>query len=200
MRRTSGWSCAWARRRSWMASSTPGGGAGRLGHDRIGCGQTPPDVAQDWRDTSVASLADLHFDRLEVRPITNGFEVVRPPSNQLWQMTRPIPMRANNAKIEALLQQLDLARVAASSRMTRSPIWSPSDCSPGAGTGLRPGDERPTRPPTRSQSHQRADHRFCATPGQFQRPCWSCGAVLDPWLGDFASSATDACVIFDRPP
>jgi hypothetical protein len=72
-----------------------------------------PASGQDWRDTSVASLGNLSFDRLEVRPITNGFEVVRNPSNQLWQMTRPIPMRANNAKLEALLQQLDLARVSA---------------------------------------------------------------------------------------
>ena len=72
-----------------------------------------PVSVQEWRDTAVVSLADLRFDRLEVRPITNGFELARNPSNQLWQMTRPLPTRANNAKIQALLERLELARVGA---------------------------------------------------------------------------------------
>lgn len=70
-----------------------------------------PATVNAWRDTALVNLAGLRFDRVEVRPITNGFEVVRNPTNGLWQMTKPLPIGANHTKVELLLQQLELARV-----------------------------------------------------------------------------------------
>jgi hypothetical protein len=70
-----------------------------------------PASPDDWRDTALADLASLRFDRLEVRPLTNGFEVVRNPTNRQWQMTKPLLTRADNNKLGLLLQELELARV-----------------------------------------------------------------------------------------
>ncbi len=69
-----------------------------------------PYSVHQWRDAGVACMAGLRFNRIEVRPITSGFEVVRNPTNQQWEMTRPLLTRANNAKIESLLERLDLIR------------------------------------------------------------------------------------------
>lgn len=71
-----------------------------------------------WRDRTLVNLAGLPFDRLQVRPLTNGFEAVRHPANRTWQMTRPWPTRANSARLEFLLQELDLLRVASFVRDT----------------------------------------------------------------------------------
>lgn len=65
-----------------------------------------------WRDTTLLSPTKLDFDRLQVRPLTNGFEVVRDPTNRVWQMTKPLATRANSALLEHLMSELDLLRVA----------------------------------------------------------------------------------------
>jgi hypothetical protein len=65
-----------------------------------------------WRDPSLVNLARLAFDRLEVRPLTNGFEALRDPVTHRWTLNKPLPTRANAALLEHLLQQLDLLRVA----------------------------------------------------------------------------------------
>lgn len=70
-----------------------------------------PASVQDWRDTALVNVTGLRFNRIETRPITNGFELVHEPTNRVWQMVRPLPLRANNAKIEGLLQRLDMVRV-----------------------------------------------------------------------------------------
>ncbi|MBM3879179.1 MAG: DUF4340 domain-containing protein [Verrucomicrobia bacterium] len=70
-----------------------------------------PDSPNAWRDPALAPLGGLTFNRLELRPLTNGFEVVRNAGNRSWLMTKPILTRANSAKIEFLLQQLSLAQV-----------------------------------------------------------------------------------------
>jgi hypothetical protein len=70
-----------------------------------------PASVQDWRDTTLVNLSALDFNRLELRPGTNGFEVARNPTNRLWQMTKPLLTRANNARLESLLQQLRLAQI-----------------------------------------------------------------------------------------
>ncbi|HNU98404.1 MAG: DUF4340 domain-containing protein [Verrucomicrobia bacterium] len=73
--------------------------------------KTLPGGVNEWRDTALVRLARRRFDRLQVRPITNGFEVVRSPSNHVWRMVRPLSTRANNARLDLLLDQLELARV-----------------------------------------------------------------------------------------
>lgn len=87
-----------------------------VGHDGLytvdaGVLKLLPASANEWRDTALVHLAGLRFDRLEVRPLTNGFEVVRNPTNRLWQMAKPLLTRADNAKLAMLLQQLELVRV-----------------------------------------------------------------------------------------
>ena len=71
-----------------------------------------PPGADAWRDRALVNLASVPFDRLQVRPLTNGFEVVRHPTDRTWQMTKPWPTRANSARLEFLLQELGLLRVA----------------------------------------------------------------------------------------
>ncbi len=66
-----------------------------------------PADANQWRDRSLARLAGLAFDRLCV---TNGpvaWELRRPSTNSLWRMASPIEARADNARIEGMLQNLD---------------------------------------------------------------------------------------------
>jgi hypothetical protein len=70
-----------------------------------------PNSVNEWRDTALVNLSRLEFDRCEVRPGTNGFEVLRDPAQRYWQMTKPLLTRANTGRLEFLLQQLQLARV-----------------------------------------------------------------------------------------
>lgn len=74
-------------------------------------GLFPPSFDR-WRETRIANLGRLTFDRLLALPLTNGFEVVRAATNRTWSMTKPLPTRANSARLEHLLQELDLLRVA----------------------------------------------------------------------------------------
>ena len=64
-----------------------------------------------WRDTTLLSPTRLAFDRLQVRPQTNGFEVARNPTTRVWQMTKPLATRANSVLLEHLMSDLDLLRV-----------------------------------------------------------------------------------------
>lgn len=68
---------------------------------------------ESWRDRTLVNLGGISFDRLQVRPLTNGFEVTRLATGRGWQMTKPWPTRANNARIEYLLQDLGLLRIKA---------------------------------------------------------------------------------------
>lgn len=74
--------------------------------------KTLPESAFDWRDTTLMPVPELDFNRLEVRPATNGFEVVRQATNNLWIMTRPLTTPADTARLDHLVRQLELARVA----------------------------------------------------------------------------------------
>jgi len=73
--------------------------------------KTLPASVNEWRDSALIQLRRRAFDRIEVRPITNGFVVVRHESNRVWQMVRPLATRAHHARIELLIEQLELARV-----------------------------------------------------------------------------------------
>ena len=75
--------------------------------------RTLPPGFSEWRDMALAQMEGLEFDRVEMRPLTNGFEVVRNQTNRTWQMTRPLLTRANAQRLEYLFQQLQLARVVA---------------------------------------------------------------------------------------
>jgi uncharacterized protein DUF4340 len=65
-----------------------------------------PRQANDWRDTTFISLKGLAFDRLTVTSDTRFFELQREATNKVWRMTQPMKARADNPKIEDLLQKL----------------------------------------------------------------------------------------------
>lgn len=83
-----------------------------------------PHSANEWRDTTVINLADLAFDRLAVTNSAKGdnsrgglplssatFVVLRDPTNQLWRMVWPLEARANHARIQESLQELQQLRI-----------------------------------------------------------------------------------------
>jgi len=70
-----------------------------------------PTKADDWRDTTLINLDGLAFDRVSV---TNGatiFQLQRDGTNKLWRLISPNQARANSARIEELLLDLQQAVV-----------------------------------------------------------------------------------------
>ncbi len=65
-----------------------------------------PRSATDWRDPALVRTEGLSFNRVEVRAGSLGYEVQRDATNQLWRLTKPMPARADNPKIEHLLHDL----------------------------------------------------------------------------------------------
>jgi len=70
-----------------------------------------PRQESDWRDTAFISLKGLEFDRLAVTSGTRFFELQRDATNKVWRMTQPMKARADNPKIEDLLQKLQSLHV-----------------------------------------------------------------------------------------
>jgi hypothetical protein len=70
-----------------------------------------PLSADEWRDPMLMHLPRVPFDRLEVKAPGRGFEFQREPGGGLWRLTQPLPARADNNRIENLIQQLRMARV-----------------------------------------------------------------------------------------
>src|SRR5882724_4808243 len=70
-----------------------------------------PRQANDWRDTAFVNVKSPACDRVAVTNGAKVFELQRNPANKLWRMTRPIPARADNSKIEELLFKLQNLRV-----------------------------------------------------------------------------------------
>ena len=70
-----------------------------------------PATANDWRDPALLSPTGSAFDRIAVRPGTNGFELARNPTNQVWRLVKPLSTAANSPKLQFLLRELEQARV-----------------------------------------------------------------------------------------
>lgn len=70
-----------------------------------------PHSTYDWRDSALLSLSGLAFNRLEVRSGLRSFEVQRDQPNQPWRLTKPMQTRADNPKINYLLQQFQTWQV-----------------------------------------------------------------------------------------
>ncbi|MGA2749348.1 MAG: DUF4340 domain-containing protein [Verrucomicrobiota bacterium] len=66
-----------------------------------------------WRDTALLDLTQLRFQTLHVRAAGKEFDLEVNPTNRLWYMRKPVPARADNAKINGLLGQLQQMRVGA---------------------------------------------------------------------------------------
>lgn len=70
-----------------------------------------PRSASDWRDTTLINLAGSVFDRVAV---TNGpkvFVLQDGSTNHLWRMVWPFEARADAAKVESALQNLENLRI-----------------------------------------------------------------------------------------
>ncbi len=70
-----------------------------------------PQTIYEWRDTALLSLSGVPFNRLEVRSGVRGFEVQRDQPNQPWRLTKPMQTRADNPKLNYLIQQFQTWRV-----------------------------------------------------------------------------------------
>lgn len=72
-----------------------------------------PTNADAWRETALIDFARIAFDRITVTNAARNpaVQLQRQPINKLWEMTVPIPARADNDKVEAALQALDKLQV-----------------------------------------------------------------------------------------
>jgi hypothetical protein len=70
-----------------------------------------PSKAGDWRDTTFARIKDVDFDTISVTNGSKGLELRRASSNSFWRLVSPTPARADNAKIDALLHELQMLQI-----------------------------------------------------------------------------------------
>jgi hypothetical protein len=70
----------------------------------------PTDETQ-WRNRALLDLAATPFDAIRVRSAAGEFYLERDPTNQLWFISKPLRARADSAKINGLLQDLQQLRV-----------------------------------------------------------------------------------------
>ncbi len=70
-----------------------------------------PRKLDDWRDTALMNLSGLRFDGITVSNTSSVLELRRDPASSLWQLTRPVPARANNTRLRESLQKLHALRV-----------------------------------------------------------------------------------------
>jgi hypothetical protein len=70
-----------------------------------------PRKLDDWRDTGLINLNGLLFDHLTVSNASSVLELQRDPTQGLWQLTRPVPARANNQRLFESLLKLHALRV-----------------------------------------------------------------------------------------
>ncbi|HEV8542888.1 MAG TPA: DUF4340 domain-containing protein, partial [Verrucomicrobiae bacterium] len=73
--------------------------------------QSVPRSTNDWRSKEILDLSSLTFDHLQVRVSQRFFEIAKNPTNHLWQIIKPIPARADQQRIAALLEKLREAQV-----------------------------------------------------------------------------------------
>ncbi len=73
--------------------------------------QSLPRTTNDWRSGKLLPLEQLTFDHVEVRAAQRGFGLGKNPTNNLWQITKPIPARADQNQVAALFEQLGKAQV-----------------------------------------------------------------------------------------
>lgn len=72
-----------------------------------------PRSVNDWRDTTLFSLDRLTFDRIAVTNNAAAFVTIlqRDTNSHLWRMTWPLRVRADSARIEDSLHQLQNLRI-----------------------------------------------------------------------------------------
>ena len=71
--------------------------------------QLIPSDKNQWRDLSLFDPGRLPYQTIQARSPGRGFELER--TNQLWMMKKPVTARADNARINELLERLQRLRV-----------------------------------------------------------------------------------------
>ena len=70
-----------------------------------------PRNVEQWRDTGLLDLTKLAFNRITVSNAGTVIELQFHATNRVWRLTRPIPARADNPRLEGILQKLLTLRV-----------------------------------------------------------------------------------------
>ncbi len=67
-----------------------------------------PGDEDQWRDRTLLDLARVSFQSISVRAPSRGidFELERDPTNRLWFMNKPVKARADNARIDRMIDRL----------------------------------------------------------------------------------------------
>ncbi len=65
-----------------------------------------PETINQWRDTRLLDSTSTRFDRVQVASGPRIFEIQRNSTNQQWQITRPLPGRADSNRVEELMVRL----------------------------------------------------------------------------------------------
>ncbi len=89
--------------------------AGRETVEVVGAGpleRLPAGVAA-WRDPRFLFLAGLEFDRLQLRSANREYGLQRDGVTSRWRLVSPRSARADHARVEQLLQQLQAAQIGA---------------------------------------------------------------------------------------
>lgn len=70
-----------------------------------------PFTTNDWRSDDLLPIQEMPFDHVRIRAGQRMFELGKNPTNNLWQITKPIPARGDQNQIAALFDQLGKAQV-----------------------------------------------------------------------------------------
>jgi hypothetical protein len=70
-----------------------------------------PQQVDDWRDHTLLGMKPIQFDRFEVRMAAPFGFTLEKDTNQLWHLSQPWVVRADNAKVNHLIHQLQNAVV-----------------------------------------------------------------------------------------
>ena len=70
-----------------------------------------PQEEEIWRDHHIAQWGTFAFNTIKAKTGNNSFEFQFNSTNYLWRMTRPLETRADNTKINGLLQKLVLVQI-----------------------------------------------------------------------------------------
>lgn len=68
-----------------------------------------PKDTNEWRTPALVQLSGLDFDHLQVRGGLRSFELGRNTTNNTWQISKPMPARANQEQVLELLRLLKTA-------------------------------------------------------------------------------------------
>ena len=69
-----------------------------------------PRSESDWRSAFLVNLGDLNFDRFQIESGQRTIEIGENPTNGLWQLTSPVPARADQNRVNALLQTVRMSQ------------------------------------------------------------------------------------------